>query len=123
MEKTQFEMLYESVLAELNSLEEYENEIEPELKSFEEFKHFCKDLYIIAELDTEKLSDKMIECSLYFMKETDSENKPVRFDFYNQQNPTYYQQYREIFDKLIDYKKHFIVTKDGQKTSPKIIWG
>jgi hypothetical protein len=78
---------------------------------------------LIAELDTEELSDKMIECSLYFMKETDSENKPVKFDFYNQNETSYYEQYQELFEKLIDFKKHFIVTRDGSKTSPKIIWG
>ena len=123
MDKTKFDILYESIIDELNSLEDLETEVEQEYKSFNEFKQFCKRLDLIAELDQYTDTDKDIECSLYFMKEFDTENKPVRFDFFNQNDIEYYKENYTIFDELINYKKHYIVTLSGEEKSPRIIWG
>ena len=37
--------------------------------------------------------------------------------------PEYHRQFKDIFDKLNDYKKHYIVTLTGELKSPRIIWG
>lgn len=123
MDKTKFDILYESIIDELNSLEDLETEVEQEYKSFNEFKQFCKRLDLIAELDQYTDTDKVVECSLYFMKEFDTENKPVRFDFFNQNDIEYYKENHTIFDELSNYKKHYIVTLSGKEKSPRIIWG
>ena len=57
------------------------------------------------------------------MKETDTDNKPVRFDFFNKNQTSYYIKYKNIFDMLTDFQKHNLVTLNGKKTDPKIIWG
>lgn len=57
------------------------------------------------------------------MKEIDNENKPVRFDFFNQNVNAYYLKYKDIFDALFEFQKYNIVTLTGKKTDPKIIWG
>ena len=122
--KDKFTILYESIIDDLNSLEDLENEPKKEYKSYEEFRHFCKNNDLITKLDEEADdSDKVIECSLYFMNEKDTDNKPVRFDYYNQNVPEYYKQYHQLFDLMKDYKKHYIVTLDGKAGSKKIIWG
>lgn len=120
-----FNMMIESILEDLNSLEEYENEIEPKIVSYNEFKQFCKSLDIIAELDADldMDSENAIECSLYFMKKFDNENKPVRFDFFNQHSRQYFNEHYSLFKALKDYKKHHIVTLEGDIKSPEIIWG
>jgi len=120
-----FDMLIESILEDLNSLAEYESEIEPTVVSYNEFKQFCKGLDLIAELDSDLDVDSpnAIECSLYFMKKFDNENKPVKFDFFNQNSRSYYKEYIDLFKTLKDYKKRHIVTYDGNINSPEIIWG
>lgn len=120
-----FNTLIESILEDLNSLEEFETEIEPTIVSYNEFKHFCKELDLIAELDKDMDMDSnnAIECSLYFMKQFDNDNKPVKFDFFNQYSRKYYNEHLELFNILKDYKKRHIVTLEGDTKSPEIIWG
>lgn len=107
MKKRKFDILFESIVQQINSIDDEET---PEYKSFEEFKHFIKDFNIIAELDTESKNDKVIECSLYFIDQFDGSNKPVKFDYYNQCDQNYYLKYKNIFDKLQEYHKKYIVT-------------
>lgn len=123
--KSKFDILYESVLKELNSLEEYETEPVKELKSYEQFKHFLNKFDLISELDEEdkKNNQKVIECSLYFANQYDNDHNLIRFDYYNKVNPQYYLQYKEIFDQLEDFHKHYVVTLTGEKKSPQILWG
>lgn len=109
--KSKFDILFESVLDELNSLEDYETEPTKKLKSFNEFKHFVNKFDLICELDKEdKNNQKAIECSLYFINQFDNEHNQVKFDYYNKIDQKYYYQYKNIFDQLEDFRKHYIVT-------------
>lgn len=117
--KNKFDILYESIIDELNSLTELESDIEKEYKSFDEFKHFCKQLDLLAKMNNDKDED-VIECSLYFISANDK--NPIRFDYLNQNDIKYYKENRILFEKLNDYKKHYIVTLAGEENSPRIIW-
>jgi len=124
--KNKFNVVYESILKDLNSLEDLEKEPVKEYKSYNEFKHFLNKYDLISQLDEEDNSSKnkkFIECSLYFANEYDNDHNLVKFDYYNKINQSYYLKYKEIFDKLEDYHKHYIVTLSGEKDSPKILWG
>lgn len=124
--KNQFDILYESILKDLNSLEEYESEPIKEVKSYTEFKHFLNKFDLISKLDEEDTSTKdkkVIECTLYFANKYDTDHNLVKFDYYNKVNPSYYLQYKELFDELEDYRKHYTVTLSGEKDSPQILWG
>lgn len=124
--KNKFDILYESILDDLNSLEEYETEQVKTIKSYNEFKHFLNKFNLISKLDEEDNSNKdntVIECTLYFANEYDTEHNLVKFDYYNKITPSYYLKYKEIFDQLEDYHKHYIVTLSGEKDSPQILWG
>ena len=124
--KNAFNIVYESILKELNSLEEFETNPIKEYKSFNEFKHFLNKYNLICKLDDEDDSNKdkkFIECSLYFANEYDTDHNLVKFDYYNKINQAYYLQYKEIFDDLENYHMHYIVTLSGEKESPEIMWG
>lgn len=119
MKKSKFDIIYENILTTLNNTEKNKT-----YKSFEEFRQFCKLLDLIVELDKNmKDTDKLVEASLYFMKETDSDNKPIKFDYLDKLNNLYVNKYKDIFDKLSEYKNTYIVTISGKKDSPKILWG
>lgn len=115
MKKTQFKLLYEAILNELESAEE------KQYKSFNEFRHFCKNLDLIAELDKYTDTDTVINCTLYFIDGYNKNKK--RFEYLNQSDINYYKKYSTVFNKLNSYKNLYIVTLDGSKDSPKIIWG
>lgn len=122
MKKNKFDIIYENII---NSFNNTNNDInEKTYKSFEEFRQFCKQLDLIVELDKNlNKSDKLIEASLYFMKEKDNDNKPIRFDYLDQLNNSYIKEYNNIFKELKDYKNKYIVTLTGKKDSPQVIWG
>jgi hypothetical protein len=124
MEKfIQFNTLYESVMQDLDSLEEYEVEPILKLTSFEAFKHFCKNINLVTQLSEYSDDDKVVGCSLYFKGLEDEFKQPVKFDYYAKENHQYYDELRDVFEKLEDYKKHYIVTLDGTKATPQVIWG
>ena len=123
MNRDDFKVLYEEIVKDIASLEEYETEPKLECRSFDEFKHFCKSLNLRCELSENDNNEKVQECSLYFMNEFDNDRNQIRFDYYNQIMPEYHRQFKDIFDKLNDYKKHYIVTLTGELKSPRIIWG
>lgn len=122
MQKNKFDIIYENII---NSFNNTNNDInEKTYKSFEEFRQFCKQLDLIVELDKNlNKSDKLIEASLYFMKEKDNDNKPIRFDYLDQLNNSYIKEYNKFFKELKDYKNKYIVTLTGKKDSPQVIWG
>ena len=122
MKKNKFDIIYENII---NSFNNTNNDInEKTYKSFEEFRQFCKQLDLIVELDKNlNKSDKLIEASLYFMKEKDNDNKPIRFDYLDQLNNSYIKDYNKLFKELKDYKNKYIVTLTGKKDSPQVIWG
>lgn len=120
MEK--FNLLYENILNEYFNLNN-NDKIEKKYKSFEEFRHFCKELDIIVKLNKYQNDDKIIEASLYFLKEIDDNHKPIKFDYFNQMEQKYFKKYKNIFLKLQDYKKNNKVTLSGEKNSPEIFWG
>lgn len=122
MKKSKFDIIYENII---NSFNNTNNDInEKTYKSFEEFRQFCKQLDLIVELNKNlNKSDKLIEASLYFMKEKDNDNKPIRFDYLDQLNNSYIKEYNNIFKELKDYKNKYIVTLTGKKDSPHVIWG
>lgn len=122
MKKNKFDIIYENII---NSFNNTNNDInEKTYKSFEEFRQFCKQLDLIVELDKNlNKSDKLIEASLYFMKEKDNDNKPIRFDYLDQLNNSYIKEYNNLFKELKDYKNKYIVTLTGKKDSPQVIWG
>lgn len=122
MKKNKFDIIYENII---NSFNNTNNDInEKTYKSFKEFRQFCKQLDLIVELDKNlNKSDKLIEASLYFMKEKDNDNKPIRFDYLDQLNNSYIKEYNNIFKELKDYKNKYIVTLTGKKDSPQVIWG
>lgn len=122
MKKSKFDIIYENII---NSFNNTNNDInEKTYKSFEEFRQFCKQLDLIVELDKNlNKSDKLIEASLYFMKEKDNDNKPIRFDYLDQLNNSYIKEYNKLFKELKDYKNKYIVTLSGKKDSPQVIWG
>ena len=122
MQKNKFDIIYENII---NSFNNTNNDInEKTYKSFEEFRQFCKQLDLIVELDKNlNKSDKLIEASLYFMKEKDNDNKPIRFDYLDQLNNSYIKEYNKLFKELKDYKNKYIVTLTGKKDSPQVIWG
>jgi hypothetical protein len=120
--QTKFDMLYESILSELNDLHELETEIEKQYKSLDEFKHFLKSIDLILEIDDDEETPNYIECKLYFI-DPDNDNNLIRFEYLNQVVPSYYEQYKDLFDSLNQYAKLNIVTMDGTKDSPIIMWG
>ena len=120
--QTRFEMLYESILSELNDLHELETEVEKQYKSLDEFKHFLKSIDLILEIDDDKETPNYIECKLYFL-DPDNDNNLIRFEYLNQVVLSYYDKYKDIFDSLNQYAKLNIVTMDGTKDSPIIMWG
>ena len=120
--QSKFNMLYESILSKLNDLHDLETEPEKEYKSLDEFKHFLKSIDLILEIDDDKDTPNYIECKLYFI-DPDNDNNLVRFEYLNQVVPSYYEQYNEIFDTLNNYSELNIVTIDGTKDSPIIMWG
>lgn len=122
MKKNKFDIIYENII---NSFNNTNNDInEKTYKSFEEFRQFCKQLDLIVELDKNlNKSDKLIEASLYFMKEKDNDNKPIRFDYLDQLNNSYIKEYNKLFKELKNYKNKYIVTLTGKKDSPQVIWG
>ena len=116
--KDLFNIVYEESLDALN-----EEKPKKEYTSFEVFRHFCKNNDLIAELDQNKDSkNQYVNCLLYLMNEKDTDNKPVRFDFYSS-DKNYCDKYADIFDLLRDYKESHEVTVDGTEQSPKVLWG
>ena len=111
-----FNLLYENILNEYFNLNN-NDKIEKKYKSFDEFRH------IIVKLNKYQNDDKIIEASLYFLKEIDDNHKPIKFDYFNQMEQKYFKKYKNIFLKLQDYKKNNKVTLSGEKNSPEIFWG
>lgn len=113
--RDRFTLLFESVMDVIE-----DESVQSDYTSFEVFRHFCAKYNLIAELDDNEDADKLRECSLYFMKETESDNKPKRFDYYDYQTN---KDYPDIVDALRDFKEGHRVTVDGTRNSPRVIWG
>lgn len=111
-----FNILYEEIM---------ENS-QKQIKSFQEFRHFCKELNLIVELhkldEQNQKNQKFLEASLFFMKKI-NDKAPVRFEFYNQFDQDYVSKHLEIFNELNKFKKQYLVTLDGTDKSPYVIWG
>jgi hypothetical protein len=121
MEKSNFNILYESILNDINA--STKDEVEKKYKSFDEFKHFCKELDLIVKLNELQEIKNLIGCSLFLINEYDGQNKPKRFDFLNQCEPEYIKKYFNLFKTLNKYKQENIVTLNGKENSPIIVWG
>ena len=111
-----FDILYEEIM---------ENS-KKQLKSFQQFRHFCKELDLSVELhnldEQNQNEQKFLEASLFFIKKI-NDKKPIRFEFYNQFDQDYVSQNIEIFNELNKFKKQYNVTLDGTNKTPYVIWG
>lgn len=103
-----FDLVFEEVMGQV---------VEKEIKSFDDFKQFCKTIGLFVQLNDTTADSKYISCILYF----DPEFK-MPLNYFNKFHPLYYNEYREVFDKLQNFKDTYWVTKDGTKNSKQIIW-
>lgn len=113
-------MLYESIMLSYeNPYYNYmDEEDKKEYRSYLEFQHFCKKLNLITKLLTPFENNNRFQfCTFYFVNEFDVDNNPIQFDYLNKYDNKYMLKYKDLYNKLDEYKKLYIITLDGNKDS------
>ena len=88
-----------------------------QLRSLEQFKHFCDNLNLIVKDSGETQYHKVV--ALYILE---NQNE-IRFQYYYKFNPHFYEKYRNIFSALDEYKEKYTITEDGTKDSKLVFFG
>lgn len=120
-----FNLIFEEYMYSLTDGDVDTEKIEKTYRSLDQFKQFCKKILLFVQIvkDANKLENrKFIGANLYFINNNNKDiSKP--FDYYLKNNYKYYTDNKDIFIALTDYKNKYIVTLDGKKDSPIILWG
>lgn len=107
----------------MNNNESSKIENKKEFRSFQEFNNFCKLHQLIAKLieNTDEKENKYLIINLFIKDQLHSE--PIKFEYYDINNQTYYQKYYKQFNAIKDFLTKYIITKTGQKKYPICILG